>query len=59
MNMRLLGVTSLDQLRPEMVDASAIRAHVGLQAGDNLYNSICTYCRDLVLSGSVLISWPI
>ncbi|KAI0059917.1 glyoxylate dehydrogenase [Artomyces pyxidatus] len=39
MNMRLLGVRTLDELRPEMVDASAIHSHVGTQPEDKLYNS--------------------
>ncbi|KAI0042574.1 glyoxylate dehydrogenase [Auriscalpium vulgare] len=39
MNMRLLGVRTLDELRPEMVDASAIRSHVGSQPDDKLYQN--------------------
>ncbi|KAG6902769.1 hypothetical protein C0995_011917 [Termitomyces sp. Mi166 len=38
MNMRLLGVRNLGELVPEMVDASALRSHVGLVPSDNLYN---------------------
>ncbi|KAI0302338.1 glyoxylate dehydrogenase [Multifurca ochricompacta] len=37
MNMRLLGVTTLDELRPEMVDARALNVHTGSIAEDNLF----------------------
>jgi L-lactate dehydrogenase (cytochrome) len=39
MNMRLLGARNLGELKPEMVDASALHSHVGLTPQDNLYNS--------------------
>lgn len=43
MNMRLLGITSLDQLRPEMVDARALNVHTAPTASDNLYNATCEF----------------
>ncbi|KAF9529720.1 glyoxylate dehydrogenase [Crepidotus variabilis] len=39
MNMRLLGARSISELKPEMVDASALSAHVGVTPTDNLYNN--------------------
>ncbi|KAL4079165.1 glyoxylate dehydrogenase [Scleroderma citrinum] len=39
MNMRLIGVRTIDELTPDLVDASALHAHVGLTPVDNLYNS--------------------
>ncbi|KAI6107543.1 glyoxylate dehydrogenase [Pisolithus thermaeus] len=39
MNMRLIGVRSIDELTPDLVDASGLHAHVGLTPTDNLYNS--------------------
>ena len=44
MNMRLLGVRTIDELTPDLVDASALHAHVGLTPSDNLYNSTCMSC---------------
>jgi L-lactate dehydrogenase (cytochrome) len=41
MNMRLIGARTIDELTPDMVDASAIHSHVGFTPPDNLYNSIC------------------
>ena len=41
MNMRLLGARNLSEIVPEMVDASALRAHAGLTPPDNLYNATC------------------
>lgn len=41
MNMRLLGITKLDQLRPEMVDARALAAHMVPTPSDNLFGAIC------------------
>ncbi|GJE91365.1 glyoxylate dehydrogenase [Phanerochaete sordida] len=37
MNMRLLGVRTLDELRPEMVDASALNQHIVSVPRDNLF----------------------
>lgn len=42
MNMRLLGARSIDEIVPEMVDASAIHSHAGLTPEDNLYKAACT-----------------
>lgn len=41
MNMRLLGARTLDELVPEMVDATALHSHAGTAPRDNLYNSAC------------------
>ncbi len=41
MNMRLLGIRTLDELRPEMVDARALRSHAGLTPSDKLYDAVC------------------
>jgi hypothetical protein len=43
MNMRLLGARTIDDLTPEMVDASALHSHVGLTPPDNLYNTTCEF----------------
>ncbi|CCK70640.1 FMN-dependent alpha-hydroxy acid dehydrogenase KNAG_0E03860 [Huiozyma naganishii CBS 8797] len=40
MSMRLLGVTSIDQLGPELLDLSALRNRNVSVAHDNLYNSV-------------------
>lgn len=40
MNMRLLGITKIDQLRPEMVDARALTAHSVPTPSDNLFGQI-------------------
>lgn len=37
MNMRLLGVRTIDELRPEMVDASALNQHIVPVPQDNLF----------------------
>lgn len=39
MNMRLIGVRSIDELTSDLVDASGLHAHVGITPTDNLYNS--------------------
>ncbi|KJA28895.1 hypothetical protein HYPSUDRAFT_61731 [Hypholoma sublateritium FD-334 SS-4] len=39
MNMRLIGARSINELVPEMVDASALHAHAGITPADNLYNT--------------------
>ncbi|KAI9465260.1 glyoxylate dehydrogenase [Lactarius psammicola] len=39
MNMRLLGVRTLSELRPEMVDARALSVHTGSVPEDNLYRT--------------------
>jgi hypothetical protein len=43
MNMRLLGARTIDELAPEMVDASALHSHAGLTPPDNLYNTTCEF----------------
>ncbi|KXN87469.1 Cytochrome b2, mitochondrial [Leucoagaricus sp. SymC.cos] len=40
MNMRLIGARSINEIVPEMVDASALHARVGLSPSDNLYENI-------------------
>lgn len=44
MNMRLIGARSINELVPEMVDASALHAHAGITPADNLYNTTCKFC---------------
>ncbi|KAF8162372.1 FMN-dependent dehydrogenase-domain-containing protein [Pholiota molesta] len=39
MNMRLLGATSIKDIRPDMVDASNLSAHVAAIPGDRLYDT--------------------
>ncbi len=48
MNMRLLGITKIDQLRPEMVDARALASHSVPTPSDNLFGQICK-CYHLLL----------
>ena len=43
MNMRLLGVRTIDELRPEMVDASALNQHIVPVPQDNLFQQTCGY----------------
>jgi hypothetical protein len=43
MNMRLLGITSLSELTPDLVDASRLRA--GNTPQDNLYSQTCKFLR--------------
>lgn len=43
MTMRLLGARTIDELVPEMVDASALTSHYVMTPADNLYNSTCTF----------------
>ncbi|KAJ8520449.1 hypothetical protein ONZ45_g2736 [Pleurotus djamor] len=38
MNLRLLGARNLNELTPDMVDASGLHQHVGLTPPDNLFN---------------------
>lgn len=44
MNMRLIGARTISEIVPEMVDASALRMHVGVTPTDNLFNQTCEYC---------------
>ncbi|KIM50238.1 hypothetical protein SCLCIDRAFT_34493 [Scleroderma citrinum Foug A] len=39
MNMRLIGVRTIDELTPDLVDASALHAHANVTPADNLYNT--------------------
>jgi L-lactate dehydrogenase (cytochrome) len=41
MNMRLIGARNLEEIVPEMVDASNIGSHIVSVPGDELYNSNC------------------
>ena len=41
MNMRLLGARTIDELVPEMVDASALSSHVVLTPQDTLFQNTC------------------
>jgi hypothetical protein len=41
MNMRLLGARSIDDLVPEMVDASALNQHIVTVPQDNLFQATC------------------
>ena len=41
MNMRLLGARTIDELVPEMVDASALSSHVVLTPQDTLFHNTC------------------
>lgn len=46
MNMRLLGARTIDELVPEMVDASALTTHTVLTPQDNLFHQTCTcHCK--------------
>lgn len=42
MGMRLIGARTVDELTPDLVDASALHAHVGQIPVDNLYSATCT-----------------
>ncbi|KAI0688164.1 glyoxylate dehydrogenase [Cerioporus squamosus] len=39
MNMRLLGARTIDEIVPEMVDASSLRSHFVMTPQDNLFNN--------------------
>jgi L-lactate dehydrogenase (cytochrome) len=43
MNMRLLGARTIDELVPEMVDASALNSHIVAVPRDNLFESTCEF----------------
>lgn len=49
MGMRLIGARSIDELTPDLVDASGIHARVGLTPADNLFNATCTSSRRLLI----------
>ena len=48
MNMRLLGARTIDDLVPEMVDASALNQHIVPVPQDNLFQSTCECLPDLI-----------
>ncbi|KAF8552937.1 glyoxylate dehydrogenase [Imleria badia] len=39
MGMRLIGARTIDDLTPDLVDASGVHTHVGITPTDNLYNA--------------------
>lgn len=43
MNMRLLGARNINEVRPNMVDASNIGAHTASIPGDQLYDTNCEF----------------
>lgn len=43
MGMRLIGARTIDELTPDLVDASGVHTHVGITPTDNLYNATCTW----------------
>lgn len=43
MGMRLVGARTINELTPDLVDASGVHAHVGTTPTDNLYNATCTF----------------
>ncbi len=43
MNMRLLGARNIEDVCPDMIDASNIGAHVAAIPGDRLYDSNCEF----------------
>jgi L-lactate dehydrogenase (cytochrome) len=47
MNMRLLGAQTIKDVRPEMIDASAIGVHIAGTPGDRLYDNNCKFTTRL------------
>lgn len=47
MNMRLLGARTIDELVPEMVDASALSQHIVTVPQDNLFSATCEFSYSL------------
>ncbi|KAI8970805.1 hypothetical protein BD414DRAFT_501670, partial [Trametes punicea] len=45
MNMRLLGARTIDEIVPEMVDASSLSSHTVLTPEDKLFSETCEYMR--------------
>lgn len=41
MNMRLLGARTIDEIVPELVDASSLSSHFVQTPQDNLFNNTC------------------
>lgn len=52
MNMRLLGVRTIDELRPEMVDASALNQHIVSVPQDHLFQQTCEYIFSVDVVGA-------
>jgi hypothetical protein len=46
MNMRLLGARTMQEVVPEMVDASNIHSHVATVPVDRLYEGNCKFTSD-------------
>ena len=40
---RLLGIRTLKELTPEMVDARALNVHTGIPPQDNLFTEACKF----------------
>lgn len=45
MDMRLLGARTVNELVPEMVDASALTSHFVMTPEDHLFKSTCKLCK--------------
>ena len=41
MNMRLLGARTIDEIVPDMVDASSLKSHFVMTPQDNLFQNTC------------------
>ena len=57
MNMRLLGARTIDELVPEMVDASALNQHIVGVPTDNLFQQTCK-CSFFLRRNLVLTTRP-
>ncbi len=44
MNMRLLGARTIDEVVPDMVDASSLKSHFVMTPQDNLFTNTCKFC---------------
>ncbi|KAI8973957.1 hypothetical protein BD414DRAFT_498685 [Trametes punicea] len=62
MNMRLLGARTIDEIVPEMVDASSLSSHTALTPQDKMFSETCECmhttgagCRD----SKILMSIPL
>ena len=55
MNMRLLGAKTIQDITPEMVDASNIGSHAAATPGDRLYDSNCAL---FVLYPETFLKYP-
>lgn len=47
MNMRLLGAQTLGDIKPEMVDASAVGMHSSSVPGDRMFDQNCEFAGAL------------